>query len=141
MLARLGQVIYWASCLVIALGVSSYAGAAAKPDGEAPLRSVTLTVNENQQDRLFEELRKFADTEAFAIRIAPISPDGQHFSIQLWRQDVKIIGSNALSPQEFYLGFYENGDHPANGYIVGQLVTHLKRIVLQVPGISISEPN
>jgi hypothetical protein len=126
--------------LVLCAQLAGLDAMAAKSDGESPLRSLTFTVQESQRDRFFDQLRKFADAEAFAVRIAPIAPDGKHFGIQLWRQDVKAIGDNALAIQEFDISFYENGDHPINRDIANELATHLKRVVSEIPGITISGP-
>ncbi len=112
---------------------------AAQPNSQLPLRTVTVTLNEGTRDRFFDELKKFADTYAFAIRIAPNHPDLKHFLIQMWRVDIKGIGSNVLEIDEFNISFYNNSNHPVGAEAVERVVVGLKQAIEKIPGATSSD--
>ena len=74
------------------------------------LRTVYVTFAEGRREAMLDRLRAFADANAFAIRIAPVTPDGQNLAIDMWRNDVKIFGDNDFSPYKFSISFYENAE-------------------------------
>lgn len=57
------------------------------------IRIVRINIEPPRKDELFTQLRKFADKWGYAIRIAPLDPNGEHFSIQMWRSDIKLSDS------------------------------------------------
>jgi hypothetical protein len=126
--------------LLASIGIVSVDAIAAQSDGEMPIRSITITVREDSRDRFFDQLRKFADAHAFAIRIAPTTPDTKHFLLQMWREDIKVVGANPFDPPEaFAISFYKNGKHPVEPAAVNLVITDLKGAVSQMPGVTFSE--
>ena len=125
--------------LICGLGAVNGKVVAAKSDSELPIRTVTILLKEGTQDQFFDQLRKFADTYAFAIRIAPTNPDMLHFLAQMFREDIKVIGANPFKASEFYVSFYKNDDHPVETASLNQMVVGLKQAVEQVRGAVITE--
>jgi hypothetical protein len=98
---------------IVNLGGMYGSGMAAKSESESAVRAVYFMVKSDARDRFFDQLRKFADENAFAIRIAPVRPDHQHFLIQLWREDIKGIGVNSGDPEKYVVAFFYNSEREA----------------------------
>lgn len=81
-------------------------------------------------------MRRFADQNAFAIRIAPTTPDEKHFLIQLWRSDVKMFGTNPYD-NIYRLRFYQNGTYPLPSPALDQLVAGINAMLRDVEGITV----
>ncbi|MEM7621449.1 MAG: hypothetical protein AAF228_13565 [Pseudomonadota bacterium] len=75
--------------------------------GQLPLEKIRITIDNIQKEELFTNLRKFAEKNAFAIRIAPTNPTEKNVSIQMWRMDAKIFGGNPFEENKFRFGIYE----------------------------------
>ena len=135
------QYAKWIALFVLFFGINSADGtaAAAASNANLPIRSVTITLGSASRDKLFEQLRRFADTNAFAIRIAPTNPDNERFLVQIWREDIKGVGTNARSTKTFSIGLYQNCDEPVPAAIANEVVDELRRTVGQVPGATFSE--
>jgi len=107
-----------------------------------PRRRLVITIEKSQQEELFTQLRKFADKGGFAIRIAPITSSSEDFSIELWREDIKIFGANPFIPGEFRLGFYDTDGaypYPASESILDDLESDLKSFIGEIPNVTITE--
>ncbi len=112
---------------------------AADSTDEAPIRIVTVTLTKGTRDQFFDQLKRFADVNAFAIRIAPTRPDVPHFLIQMWREDINGTGTNALDPEQFRIAFYKNDNHPLETETVNQMIFGLEQAVGKVAGATVSE--
>ena len=90
------------------------------------------------RDRFFDQLRKFADANEFAIRIAPVRPDHQHFLIQLWRDDIKGIGVNSGGdPGNFVIAFFHNSEpEAAIVFAINRLADNLAISLTSVNGVA-----
>jgi hypothetical protein len=110
---------------------------AAKSGSQNPVRVVHFTVKPDARDRFFDQLRKFADENAFAIRIAPVRPDNQHFLIQLWREDIKGIGVNSGDPEKYVVAFFYNSEREAAvASAINRLADNLTSSVTSVTGVA-----
>lgn len=127
--------------LALSLGAANGGAMAANLDGELPIQTVTITVAEDARDQFFNQLREYADTSAFAIRIARSRADAPSFLIQMWREDVKGIGTNATNPCTFRIGFYQNGKEQVSADIVEDLVDRLEVAFDNVQGVTVLEAN
>ena len=112
---------------LLLLDAKSLTLSAARRSPENPLRSISATIGEHQQRQFFEQLRRFADANAFAIRVAPSTPDGKTVLIQMWRSDVKVIGDNAIKPAEFHISFYQNHVERPTAASLDGLASDLKK--------------
>ncbi len=72
-----------------------------------PRRSIIVKIETTQREQLFDQMRKFADDQGFAIRIAPTSPSGADFIVEMWREDTKIISLNSFDPGTFSIDFFD----------------------------------
>ena len=98
-----------------------------------------MKLAQGTRDHFFSQVEKYADTYAFAIRIAPNHPDGKRFLIQLWREDMKIIGTNPFDPLEFHIAFYQNGNTPVPYVFTNAIVDKLKHALNEIRGAIISD--
>jgi hypothetical protein len=73
---------------------------------EAPLKIVEVSITEDNQEVLFEQIRKYAESWQYAIRIAPTTQNSEKVLIQMWREDIKVIGLYPSDPGELKMGFY-----------------------------------
>lgn len=111
----------------------------AKSDVQLPIHSITFTIPKGAKRALFNQLRQFADTYGFAIRIAPISPDGEQFGVQMYQEGIKMLGNNVLDTQEVFIGFYRNGENQVPAVYLSKLVDGLKEAIQGLPGVMISK--
>jgi hypothetical protein len=93
-------------------------------------------VPEDARAGFLEKIRKFADAKAFAIRVAPTRPDGQHFLVQMWREDVNIVAVNPFNdPREFRIGVYQTGTRPVPTAVVDAVLRDLKDAISDISRI------
>jgi len=116
-------------------------GGQIRPVGAAtqlPLRTIDIILARDLREQYVIQIRKFSDTYAFAIRVSQSSPDPDDILVQLWREDVKLIAVNGsdtgASDLTYFIGIYENGDHPIPVTAVDQLVEGLRDTVGQIEG-------
>jgi hypothetical protein len=106
---------------------------------QLPIYGLIVTIEKNRMEELFTQIRMFADKQAFAIRIAPTTPSHQDYLIQLWREDIKIIGTNSVEPNVFGINFYENDDEPVLPDVLKALSGDLKELIGQIKNVSVVE--
>jgi len=101
---------------------------------KAPVRKVDITLLQSQHDQLFEQFRNFAAKHAFAIRISQTDPTGKDFLVQMWRDDVRIIGSDSEDPGLFEIGFYNTyEERPVPENVFDYLVEELRGFIEEIP--------
>ena len=101
---------------------------------KVPIRKVWITLAQNQHDQLFEQLRDFAGKNAFAIRISQTDPTGENFLVQMWREDIKVIGVDSSDPGLFKIGFYNTyEEHPVSTRVFDELIFDLRKFILEIP--------
>jgi len=104
------------------------------PGNQLPIRSVEVTIDPSHQERLFEQLRKFADNWAYAIRIASANPSGDRFLIQMWREDIKVIATYPSDPGSLDIWFYyTNPSIPVPGRYFDEEINDLKDFISEIP--------
>jgi|SRR6185436_3754722 len=105
-------------------------------NGQLPARKVWVTLAQNQHDQFFEQLRKFADRNAFRIRISQTDPSGENFLVQMWSDDIEIDGVDSSDPGLFKIGFYNaNEDRPVSTQVFDELIVDLKGFIEEIPNI------
>jgi hypothetical protein len=124
--------------LILGFGAHCSSAAANQIQPEAPIRSVFVVVREGTQPQLVKQLRNFAESNAFAIRVASTTPSERHVLAQMWREDIKVIARNPFDP-EFRISFYRNSVEPVPPEILDVLVDELKRSIAEVEGAVISD--
>jgi hypothetical protein len=110
---------------------------------EVPIRTVTVTMDRDLLQMFLEHLRAVADRNAFAIRIGQSSPDPDDVLVQMWREDLKVIGFNSLESTEetieFFVGIYNNSDSPVPMEASDKLVQEIGSAVEGTPGASLKQ--
>lgn len=106
---------------------------------QIPIRSVSVTIPASGHQEFLERLHNFADANAFAIRVGHPTPDEKRVTIQMWREDFKVIGVNPFSTEEFRLSFYRTGSSPVPTEALIPLVSALESEMSQIRGASFSE--
>jgi hypothetical protein len=130
------------SLVFLLVGVGALAAGApatSRPEPQLPVRSIDVTVGKGAREKFFDRLRTFADAHAFAIRIAPTTPDRENFLVQMWREDIKIVAVTSLRPETFHIGFYRNDTEAAATAAYDVLVTDLRHAVSEIEGSTFSE--
>ena len=106
------------------------------PNGKLPVKIVDIIFPQNDVDRLFEQFHKFAEKNAFAIRVAPTDPTGESFLVQMWRVDIKITGLDR-DPGQFGVAFYNTyEERPVPLQVFDELIIDLKGFVEEIPGVT-----
>jgi hypothetical protein len=125
--------------LVCEVGATWMRMRAADLSPESPIRSIEVVVPPGKRDKFVEQLRAFADANAFAMRVGNVTPDGKRILVQMWREDIKVIGDNPFEPEAFGISFYRNGTAPVWPWAFDKLVTNLKGQLGDVQGASVSD--
>ena len=106
---------------------------------ERAVRVVSITIDPVHQEDLFLQLHQFADKWRYAIRIAPLDPNGHSFSIQLWRGDMKVLGLYPNDPGTLEVGlFYTNPAQAVPTQYFDEEIEDLKRLIDEIPGATLS---
>jgi hypothetical protein len=104
---------------------------------ELPVRIVKVTFERTAREEFVKQVRKFADTHAFAIRVSQSSPDPDDTLVQMWRQDAKMlvvrVRDTSAQQLRYDVGIYANGDRSLPMTAVDQLVEGLRLTVQPIP--------
>jgi len=96
--------------------------------------SVVITIDLNQRQEFFDQLRKFAEANGFSILIDTLSSSNEEFQIDMTREDIIISGATG-ELDKYYIGFYDVlNQPPAPDSVFDDLVSELERYVNEVPG-------
>ena len=82
---------------------------------------------------------RYAEQHAFAMRIGQSDPSGDDVLIQMWREDVKLIGVNPFEPGEYRVSFYLTGGGTVPDAVLDSLVNSLGRELASVPSLSMQQ--
>lgn len=106
-----------------------------------PQKTLVVSIDLGQREKLFEKLTEFADAHDFKIHIGPTTPTGDTFSIYMSRKDVVIWGDNVSSPRgEYNFSFYdEDPTNPAPEETIDNLYNGLKRYISEIPNVVLTE--
>ena len=109
---------------------------------KSPRKNFVIILQKSQQEELFNQFQKFADNNGFAMRIAPNTPGGEDFSIELWREDIMVFGANPFDPGEFRIGFYNTdgaNPYPMPEWALDALVSDFKGFISEITNVTITE--
>lgn len=99
---------------------------------ELPFKSVEITIARGTEAQFFDALRESLDASGFAIRISPTEPTGQRKSIQIYRDDVRVLGANPFDNNIFSLGIFA-GRAPDAELAAADFLAALKIATDQLP--------
>ena len=113
---------------------------AAGPAPNVPVRMLTVTMADKSLPTFLDRVRKFADANAFAVRIAQASPDATHLLVQLWREDIKGIGVNTSDTTTVGIAYsiylYRNCNDATPDSAFDQVVSQLHAMFGQIEGVT-----
>jgi len=93
---------------VCVLACPSLAAETARPGSGRPLTVATCTLSPGARPQFLASLQRFADDEGYAVRIAQVSPAETGVLVQMFREDLKVLGSTPFDAGKFDLAFYSN---------------------------------
>lgn len=104
----------------------------------SPVKSVTVTVQSDEQNLLFDQLRHFAQKNFFAIQITRSLPPSSSYEINMWREDVHIGGSFYPDSGKLGLAFLRNHfeqrpPEPIPLAVFDDLINDLQSFISKVP--------
>ncbi|WP_119392201.1 hypothetical protein [Taklimakanibacter lacteus] len=106
-------------------------------ESASPLRIVEFTLPGGASEVLYAKLRGYADKFGFAIRIAPTTPDSQRVLIEMWREEIRLLGLNAERPSSYTIAFYKNiGIGQVPDKFLDQLVSELTESLEEIKGLT-----
>ena len=131
------------ACLILGLlgcaGLTRLLTPTDNSSGQLPRRTAVITIDTSQQEKLFAQLRKFADKQGFTILIDTRPPGVEGFYIDMYRDDVEISGTNPFVSEKYELGIYDRDrQRPVSETVLDDLVNDLKSFVGEVPGATFS---
>jgi hypothetical protein len=107
-----------------------------------PIGAITVLVSQGARNDFLQEVKKFADSKAFAIRVGQPQHDDTHFLLQMWREDIKITVLNPFDdPSEFRVYFYQNDAERTTLVLADALLKDFSESVSKIYGVVISENN
>ena len=101
-----------AVCALAGCPTSGIARQSPEDEPELPLARAHCTLAPDGKARFLSSLRVYADQGAFAMRVSRSSPEETGMLIQMYREDLKLIGTNPFNANEYSFGMYSN-DGPA----------------------------
>ncbi|HXQ35130.1 MAG TPA: hypothetical protein VN843_14035, partial [Anaerolineales bacterium] len=107
----------------------------------APVKSITVNVEADQRELLFDQLRRFAKKNFFAIRIVSF-PSSDH--IEMWREDINIGGLFWIDDKTLSLSFHNNQfeqhlSQPLPESVFEDLMNDLQIFISEVPSAITTE--
>lgn len=105
---------------------------------ELPIKTLRFTVAEQSHAAFVDEVEGFARANGFHTRVGKPTPAERAVTIQMWREDLKVIGVNPFDPSEFRLSFYSSSEH-ADSALVERLAENLVDQTTSVAGVALGE--
>jgi hypothetical protein len=108
----------------------------------APVKSITIAVQANERELLFDQLRRFAKKNFFAIRITDFRPSS--YNIEMWREDINIGGLFWIDDKILSLSFHNNQfeqhlSQPLPESVFEDLMNDLQTFISEVPSAITTE--
>jgi hypothetical protein len=128
------------SILAVAAAAAAPEAPKGHPDHQAPAEAIAVTVPPGARDAYFALLHRFSEKYGFAIRIAQTTPSGEDFLVQMFREDIKAISTNALTRHKFSLYFFASCDEEADAITrrdIAVMVADLRAMLARTKGLAI----
>jgi hypothetical protein len=95
---------------------------------------VDITLAQYQHNHFFEQLHKFAFKHSFEILITQTDPSGENFLVEMWTDEIEIIGVDSGDPGLFLISFFNSSEeHPVPLQIIDELIFDLKGFIGEIP--------
>lgn len=108
----------------------------------APVKSITIAVQADERELLFDQLRRFAKKNFFAIRITDFRPSS--YNVEMWREDINIGGLFWIDDKTLSLHFHNNQfeqhlSQPLPESVFVDLMNDLQTFISEVPSAMTTE--
>jgi len=105
-----------------------------------PIKELDITMDVNHLEEFRGQLRKFADKHSLKFTEAFYNKDDTFFSVEMNGDDFHIFMQNDQDfPEEIGFSFFNEASPPISQETVDELVTDLKRFVMEIPNVAIAE--
>ena len=114
-------------------------------EGQAPIKTLDVTVTAGQREELFGKLRSFANDHAFKIIIRDVEvrtgPSGKGFFVEMLRDDVYINAvGNPSAPIMISVNFHNaDSEHQAPKEVVDKLCIDLEESLSSITNLSVTQ--
>lgn len=109
-------------------------------ENRTPLKSISVTIDPNQDERLIEQSRKFAFKQGFRFDTAEFAANSRDWRIRMIGPDVEVMVRSPSGPGGYEIGFYNyNCINPTTASEIDGLVDDFKSFLSEVPTALITE--
>jgi hypothetical protein len=129
------------TCFVGCWMLSAASEVSASAGIQLPLKKIAFQVSGDSRQVFLDAVRQYADINEFAVRIAVNTPNGDRFTVQLWRTDIKIIGNNSLDPEEFRFGIYTVQPEVIDVALLEEVSRSFSQVGKCIDGVSLVQQN
>lgn len=137
--AKLPNKLVWIIVLFTVLCTATGClGITTSDGGQLPIRSLTITIDSNQRDMLFEQFTKFSEKHDFEILIRDSGLSDNLYQVYMSRDNIKIIAVNPFDTLTFRVRIYKKySAFPVSEEIVDDLFNDLKHFLNEIPNVII----
>ena len=114
-------------------------------EGQAPIKTLDITINASQREELFGKLRSFANDYAFKIIMRDVDvktgPSGKGFFVEMLRDDVYInVVGNPSAPIMISVNFHNSDPgHQTPKEVVDKLCIDLEESLSNVTNLTVTQ--
>jgi hypothetical protein len=110
---------------------------------QSPVRVLVVTIARGALQDFLEQLRSFADADAFALRAGQSSPDPEKILIQMWREDIKVIGVNTseagAADITYSIALYRTCGDDVPEWAFDRVIARLREVLGETEGVTSQE--
>lgn len=110
-------------------------GMAETPMSQKALWSEKADLTSEKVQTFLDSLKGFGDHERFAIRIARFGANDDHYAVQLWREDVRVLVSNPNGFSTYHVSIFRTSGSPVDDIVLKNLENELTRILADASGV------
>jgi hypothetical protein len=105
-----------------------------------PVNVIEVAIQRGQRYELLRQINDIADKQRLAIRTDRTEPSGNTLLIQLWRNDLNVVVSNASKPDQFGFALFSIGltSESAEKDARNDFIEALKASVKCIPGATMT---
>ncbi len=111
---------------------------------QLPIRSLTLTIDPQQREELFDQLHRFGDKHGFEFTLTDYGTNGKRFLVELLRKDINVLAVDIPDTSNMVvIGFYNHSfTNPVDEKTIetiDELFTELQSLLGEIPNVTITE--
>ena len=131
---------YWpiAAAVFLAIYVGVWYHRVLNTPPQPAVFSQSVVVSREVRNQFFETVTRFSKQQGFAVRIAAVSPDNEHFAIAMERADFSISAVNSFDTSVFRVFYYVNNPTKDTNADVARLASDFERMVRSVESVTVS---